>query len=74
MNRNEPWHNYYDIFIRNAFGNYRDVLQQVSWNPVMAEYLTFLGNQGLEASGSFPDENYVSFPPESDWLQLEVPK
>ena len=33
---------YYDIFVRNAFSNYRDVLKEVSYNPLMAENLSFL--------------------------------
>lgn len=37
--------NYYDIFVRNAFGNYRDVLKEVSYNPLMAENLSFLGSK-----------------------------
>lgn len=27
--RTEMWLNYYDIFIRNAFGTYRDILREV---------------------------------------------
>jgi len=38
----EAYLNYYDIFVRNAFGNYRDVLKQVSQSPMMAEMLSFL--------------------------------
>ena len=37
--------NYYDIFIRNAFGNYRDILREISYNPLMAENLSFLGSK-----------------------------
>ena len=37
--------NYYDIFVRNAFGNYRDVLKEVSYNPLMAENLSYLGSK-----------------------------
>ena len=33
---------YYDIFVRNAFGNYRDILREVSYSPLMAENLSFL--------------------------------
>jgi len=33
---------YYDIFVRNAFGNYRDILKEVSYSPLMAEMLTFV--------------------------------
>ena len=36
---------FYDIFVRNAFGNYRDVLKQVSYSPLMAESLSFLGSK-----------------------------
>ena len=37
----EVWTNYYDIFVRNAFGSYRDVMREVAFNPIMAHYLTF---------------------------------
>lgn len=33
---------YYDIFVRNAFGNYRDILKEISFSPIMAENLSFL--------------------------------
>jgi len=36
---------YYDIFVRNAFGSYRDILKQVSYNALMAENLSFLGSK-----------------------------
>lgn len=36
---------YYDIFVRNAFGNYRDILKEISYNPLMAENLSFLGSK-----------------------------
>jgi uncharacterized protein (DUF1800 family) len=54
----EAWQNYYDIFLRHAFGNYRDVMREVSASPMMGEYLTFRGNREA-ASGRFPDENYA---------------
>jgi len=38
----EAYLNYYDIFVRNAFGNYRDILKEVSQSPMMAEMLSFL--------------------------------
>jgi hypothetical protein len=28
----EDWVNYYDIFVRNAFGNYRDVVKEVAFS------------------------------------------
>ena len=32
----EMWVNFYDIFTRNAFGNYRDMLREISYHPLMA--------------------------------------
>lgn len=55
----EPWIHFYDIFIENAFGNYRDILQEVSISPVMGRYLTMMGNTAYGYSGRFPDENYA---------------
>jgi len=36
---------YYDIFVRNAFGNYLDVLREISYSPMMAENLSFLDSK-----------------------------
>ena len=58
----EAWHSFYDIFVRNAFGNLRSILQEVSYSALMGDYLTYLGNEALGgyAGGSaFPDENYA---------------
>lgn len=38
----EAYLNFYDIFVRNAFGSYRDVLKEVSQSPMMAEMLSYL--------------------------------
>ena len=57
---------YYDIFVRNAFGNYRDVLREIAYSPLMAENLSFLQSKSAayvwETQGkiSFADENFVS--------------
>lgn len=49
-----------DIFQRNAFGNYRDLLMQVSTSAAMGAYLTFLNNKKADpGTGSQPDENYA---------------
>lgn len=51
---------YYDIFLNNAFGNYRDILDEVTFNPAMGEYLTYLNNPKSDTTeGTFPDENYA---------------
>lgn len=56
----ERWLNYYDIFVRHAFGNFRDILTDVTWSPHMAYYLSYLNNKKADAAaGTFPDENYA---------------
>lgn len=57
--------NYYDIFVRHAFGNYRDILLETTYNPLMAESLSFVNSHSLGYSFSkngnlrFPDENFA---------------
>lgn len=52
--------NYLDILESNAFGNYRNLLQQISLSPAMGYYLTYRGSvKANPASGSQPDENYA---------------
>ena len=41
----EAFTSFYDIFVRNAFGNYRDILKEVSYNPLMAYQLTYMGSK-----------------------------
>lgn len=50
---------YQDILRNRAFGNYRDLLQDITFNAAMGEWLTFIGNQKADASGRVPDENYA---------------
>ncbi|MEO1472627.1 MAG: DUF1800 domain-containing protein [Pseudomonadota bacterium] len=60
--RNEPltMAHFADILSRNAFGNYRDLLEEVTYSPAMGRYLTYLRNRkGDEKSGRVPDENYA---------------
>lgn len=50
---------YMDIMTRNAFGNYRDLLEEVTYSPAMAQYLTYIWNEPEDPdSGRVPDENY----------------
>jgi len=37
--------NYYDILLRHSYGNYRDLLQEITLNPAMGTYLSMKGNQ-----------------------------
>jgi uncharacterized protein (DUF1800 family) len=57
--RSERWLTYYDIFVRHAFGNFRDILGEVTYSPQMGYYLTFDQNKSLASDGNFPDENYA---------------
>lgn len=51
---------YYDILVRNALGNYRDLLEDVSRSPMMGMYLSHLQNQrALPEEHIRPDENYA---------------
>jgi uncharacterized protein (DUF1800 family) len=52
--------NYYDILGKHAFGNFRDMLYDISMNPMMGFYLTYLRNQKEDTkTGRVPDENYA---------------
>lgn len=52
--------NYYDILIRNAFGNYKDILREVTLNPSMGFYLSHINNpKSFPALNIRPDENYA---------------
>jgi uncharacterized protein (DUF1800 family) len=52
--------NYYDLLLTHAFGNFRDLLCDVSLHPCMGMYLSHLGNQKANpATNRFPDENYA---------------
>ena len=51
---------YYDTLLDNCFGNFRDILKQVTLSPAMGVYLDMRGNQkGDIASGRIPNENYA---------------
>jgi cullin-associated NEDD8-dissociated protein 1 len=61
----ESWAVYYDIFVRNAFGNFFDILKEVTFSPIMAEMLTYKDSKSfayqVERNGvkNYPDENYA---------------
>jgi len=66
---------YYDILLDGAFGNYRDILEEVTYHPGMGIYLTYMNNtksdtmyninwdvsppDTLSVQYIFPDENYA---------------
>jgi len=52
--------NYYDILVNNAFGNYRELLEEVTLSPMMGIYLSMLGNEKPDVLRNIrPDENYA---------------
>src|SRR5258708_22714111 len=51
---------YLDVLERDAFGNFRQLLEDVTLDPTMGVYLNMLGNdQGDPANGINPNENYA---------------
>ncbi len=51
---------YMDMLGRNAFGNYRQLLQDVTLHPMMGLYLSHLRNQKEDpARNRVPDQNYA---------------
>ena len=51
---------YYDVLARNAFGNYRNLIEQVTLHPSMGIYLSMLGNEKPNPALNIrPDENYA---------------
>lgn len=52
--------NYYDRLIDGAFGNFRQLLYDVTMHPAMGVYLSHVGNRKPDpAINRFPDENYA---------------
>lgn len=51
---------YYDVLVDNAFGNYRDLMEEVTLHPAMGVYLSMLGNEKPNPALNIrPDENYA---------------
>ena len=60
------WHhsrayaNHLDLINRNAFGNFRTLLQDMAMSPAMGIYLSHMRNRKEDpASGRLPDENFA---------------
>ncbi|MEM1398182.1 MAG: DUF1800 family protein, partial [Pseudomonadota bacterium] len=52
--------NYMDILQEGSFGNFRDLLEEVTYSPLMGIYLTYIGNERADPSrDTAPDENYA---------------
>lgn len=50
--------NYYDHLVNGAFGNFRDLLEEITLSPMMGIYLSSLRN-AKAVGGTTPDENYA---------------
>ena len=50
---------YWDILEKNAFGNFKELLQDVTLSPMMGIYLNTKGNQKADGKGRVPDQNYA---------------
>lgn len=51
---------YYDTLLKNAFGNYRDLLREVALHPAMGFYLSHINNKRSNPeANTFPDENFA---------------
>jgi uncharacterized protein (DUF1800 family) len=55
-----PWlmSGYFDVLARNAFGNYRTLLEEITKTPAMALYLDHMCND-KETATRLPNENYA---------------
>ncbi len=51
---------YYDVLVKHAFGNYRDLLEDVALHPAMGDFLSMSRNQKENTEGTIrPDENFA---------------
>jgi uncharacterized protein (DUF1800 family) len=61
LNNNETsWYApYLQTIDRNAFGNFRTLLYEITLNPGMGEYLNMRGNSVVNRANPTPNENYA---------------
>jgi uncharacterized protein (DUF1800 family) len=51
---------YYDFLIKDAFGDYRKLMEDVTLTPAMGVYLNMMGNQRANSAQNIhPDENFA---------------
>ncbi|MCH2215594.1 MAG: DUF1800 domain-containing protein [Flavobacteriales bacterium] len=51
---------YYDMLMKHAFGNYRELLEEVTYHPSMGIYLSHFKNRATdEEQKIYPDENFA---------------
>jgi uncharacterized protein (DUF1800 family) len=64
VSTNFTWQNFgyarwWDMLCERGFGNFRDLLEDVTLSPAMGNFLNTRGNKKENASGRVPDENYA---------------
>jgi uncharacterized protein (DUF1800 family) len=61
LNSNQPfWYApYLQTIDRNSFGNFRNMLYEITLNPGMGEYLNMRGNSVGDRNNPTPNENYA---------------
>ena len=57
--RSHAYASWWDMLTRNAFGNFRQLLEDVTLHPAMGYFLNTKGNQKENSAGRVPDENYA---------------
>ena len=58
--RSHGYARYWDLLVSNAFGTYRQLLEDVTLSPAMGFFLNTRGNQKEDTiTGRVPDENYA---------------
>jgi len=50
---------YLQVFDRDAFGNFKDILTDITLNAGMGEYLNMRGNSVVNPANPMPNENYA---------------
>lgn len=60
VNWAESISSYYDVLLEHSFGNYRDLLMEVTLHPSMGYYLSHLNNPKTNLAANVnPDQNYA---------------
>ena len=58
--RSHAFGQYWDLLVSGSFGNYRQLLEDITLNPAMGYFLNTKGNQKENTNtGRVPDENYA---------------
>lgn len=58
--RSHAFASWWDMLVRNAFGNFRQLLEDVTLHPAMGFFLNTRGNRKEDTrTGRVPDENYA---------------